>query len=113
MNQLARTAPKEPKWEADPLSLAGAKLIRPVVVLDARGYFMETYQRSRFAAAGILADFIQDNQSGSISTGTVRGLHFQIPPLAQTKLIRVLRGRILDVIVDLRRSSEIPTIPPQ
>jgi dTDP-4-dehydrorhamnose 3,5-epimerase len=106
MNYLARTGSKEPKWEADPLSLAGVKLIRPVVVMDARGYFVETYQTSRFSAAGIIEDFIQDNQSGSISKGTVRGLHFQIPPLAQTKLIRVLRGRILDVIVDLRRSSE-------
>jgi dTDP-4-dehydrorhamnose 3,5-epimerase len=106
MNHLARKAAKEPKWEADPLSLAGVKLIRPVVVMDARGYFVETYQRSRFAEAGIIDDFIQDNQSGSISKGTVRGLHFQIPPFAQTKLIRVLRGRILDVIVDLRRSSE-------
>jgi dTDP-4-dehydrorhamnose 3,5-epimerase len=105
MNYMQRPISKQGEWEACPLSLAGVRLIRPNVALDARGYFAETYQRSRFAAACITHDFVQDNQSGSISKGTVRGLHFQIPPLAQTKLIRVLRGRILDVVVDLRRSS--------
>jgi dTDP-4-dehydrorhamnose 3,5-epimerase len=58
-----------------------------------------------FAESGICSDFIQDNQSFSASAGTVRGLHFQIPPFQQAKLIRVLRGKIFDVVVDLRRSS--------
>jgi dTDP-4-dehydrorhamnose 3,5-epimerase len=72
---------------------------------DTRGYFAETYVRRDFVAAGIEHEFIQDNESRSRAAGTVRGLHFQAPPAAQTKLIRVLRGRILDVVVDLRCSS--------
>jgi dTDP-4-dehydrorhamnose 3,5-epimerase len=87
------------------LPLDGIKLIRSTCVSDARGYFAETYVRPDFAAAGIDHEFIQDNQSSSIVAGTIRGLHFQVPPFAQTKLVRVLRGRILDVVVDLRRSS--------
>jgi dTDP-4-dehydrorhamnose 3,5-epimerase len=85
--------------------IAGVKLIHVEIIPDLRGSFAETYQRFDFASAGITYEFIQDNQSQSSDKGTVRGLHFQIPPHAQTKLIRVLRGRILDVIVDLRRSS--------
>jgi dTDP-4-dehydrorhamnose 3,5-epimerase len=80
-------------------------LIRGRRYFDQRGYFAETYVRRDFAAVGIDQDFIQDNQSGSHRRGTVRGLHFQIPPFAQAKLVRVLRGRILDVVVDLRRTS--------
>jgi dTDP-4-dehydrorhamnose 3,5-epimerase len=72
---------------------------------DARGYFAETYVRRDFLVAGIDHKFIQDNESRSNAAGTIRGLHFQTPPFAQTKLIRVLRGRIFDVVVDLRRSS--------
>lgn len=72
---------------------------------DARGAFIETYSRRDFAAIGIPDEFVQDNQSLSVHVGTVRGLHFQTPPHAQGKLVRVLRGRILDVAVDLRRSS--------
>ena len=87
------------------LPLDGVKLIRSMRISDARGHFAETYVRSDFVAAGIDHDFIQDNQSRSFAAGTVRGLHFQVPPFAQTKLVRVLRGRILDVVVDLRRSS--------
>jgi dTDP-4-dehydrorhamnose 3,5-epimerase len=87
------------------LPLDGIKLIRPMRISDARGYFAEIYVRPYFAAAGIDHEFIQDNESRSYSAGTVRGLHFQVPPFAQTKLVRVLRGRILDVVVDLRRSS--------
>ena len=85
--------------------LEGIKLIRSRRVSDARGYFAETYVRPDFAAAGIDHEFIQDNQSKSYATGTVRGLHFQVPPFAQTKLVRVPQGRILDIVVDLRRSS--------
>lgn len=72
---------------------------------DARGYFSEVYSEHDFHAAGIAARFIQDNQSCSRQRGTVRGLHFQLPPFAQSKLVRVLRGAIFDVAVDIRRES--------
>jgi dTDP-4-dehydrorhamnose 3,5-epimerase len=72
---------------------------------DNRGFFAETYHKQRFAEAGIDMEFVQDNHSLSAVAGTVRGLHFQSDPFAQAKLIRVVRGRILDVAVDIRRSS--------
>lgn len=72
---------------------------------DHRGFFSETFKRAAFADGGITQDWVQDNQSFSAPVGTVRGLHFQIPPVAQAKLIRVLRGAIYDVAVDLRRGS--------
>jgi dTDP-4-dehydrorhamnose 3,5-epimerase len=72
---------------------------------DERGFFSETYNARAFAEAGIASVFVQDNHSLSREKGTVRGLHFQRPPHAQEKLIRVVRGRILDVVVDLRRGS--------
>jgi dTDP-4-dehydrorhamnose 3,5-epimerase len=72
---------------------------------DARGFFSETYNARAFADAGISSVFVQDNHSLSREKGTVRGLHFQRPPHAQEKLVRVTRGRILDVAVDLRRGS--------
>jgi dTDP-4-dehydrorhamnose 3,5-epimerase len=72
---------------------------------DPRGIFAETYSRRDFAALGLAEDFVQDNWSLSERVGTVRGLHFQRRPHAQAKLVRVLRGRILDVAVDIRRSS--------
>lgn len=72
---------------------------------DARGVFAETYSRRDFAALGIAEEFVQDNQSRSAAVGTVRGLHFQIAPEPQAKLVRVLRGRILDVAVDIRQGS--------
>jgi len=97
--------PRLMKLDVIPLSLSGVRLIRAKRYPDTRGYFAETYARRDFAAAGIGQEFIQDNQSGSNARGTVRGLHFQIPPFAQAKLVRVLRGRILDVVVDLRRAS--------
>jgi dTDP-4-dehydrorhamnose 3,5-epimerase len=87
------------------LALAEIKLISTSRFSDRRGDFAETYVRNDFAAAGIPQEFVQDNLSRSHASGTVRGLHFQIPPLAQAKLVRVLRGRIFDVCVDLRRSS--------
>ena len=93
------------KLDICPLPLDGIKLIRSPRISDARGYYAETYVRRDFVAAGIEHEFIQDNQSRSYAAGTVRGLHFQVPPLAQTKLVRALQGRILDVVVDLRRSS--------
>jgi dTDP-4-dehydrorhamnose 3,5-epimerase len=87
------------------LAIPDVKLIRTPRFSDARGYFCETFQRADFAAQGIENDFLQDNQSSSDQPGTVRGLHFQRPPFAQAKLVRVLRGSIFDVAVDLRRSS--------
>jgi dTDP-4-dehydrorhamnose 3,5-epimerase len=93
------------KLDIRPLPLPGLKLIHASSIADPRGYFAETYVRRDFAAVGIEQEFVQDNQSRSHAAGTIRGLHFQIPPFAQAKLIRVLRGRIFDVAVDLRRSS--------
>ena len=93
------------KLDVLPLALPDVKIIRTTRIADARGYFAEAYVHRDFAAAGIAEEFIQDNQSFSVSIGTVRGLHFQIPPFAQAKLVRVLRGKILDVVVDLRRGS--------
>ena len=87
------------------LSIPDVKLIKTPRFSDARGYFCETFQRADFAEQGLDYDFLQDNQSSSNRPGTIRGLHFQRPPFAQTKLVRVLRGRIFDVAVDLRRSS--------
>lgn len=87
------------------LAIPDVKLVRTKRFSDGRGYFCETFRRSAFAEKGILHDFVQDNQSSSERIGTVRGLHFQRPPFAQAKLIRVLSGAILDVAVDLRRLS--------
>ncbi|OQW59566.1 MAG: dTDP-4-dehydrorhamnose 3,5-epimerase [Proteobacteria bacterium SG_bin9] len=72
---------------------------------DARGWFSETFNERSLAACGIGCRFVQDNQSMSLLKGTVRGLHYQIPPKSQAKLVRVTRGRILDVAVDIRRDS--------
>jgi dTDP-4-dehydrorhamnose 3,5-epimerase len=79
--------------------------ITPKRFQDARGWFSETWQRDRYAAAGIDVDFVQDNHSYSAPTGTLRGIHFQAPPFAQAKLVRCLKGRIWDVAVDLRSGS--------
>ena len=80
-------------------------LLRPRRFQDARGWFSETYSRKTAAAAGIELTFVQDNQSFSAATGTVRGLHFQRPPHAQAKLVRCTRGSIIDYAVDIRRGS--------
>jgi len=72
---------------------------------DSRGFFSETYNRRDFAALGIGLEFVQDNQALSAPAGTVRGLHYQLAPAAQAKLVRVTRGRIFDVAVDIRRGS--------
>src|SRR5260221_840875 len=96
---------KRMQLDVQALSIPDVKLIKTPRISDARGYFCETFQRADFAAQGMDHDFLQDNQSCSSRPGTVRGLHFQRPPFAQAKLIRVLHGRIFDVAVDLRRSS--------
>ncbi len=85
--------------------LAGVKIITPKKYGDHRGFFSEVYNEATWRAAGLDIRFVQDNHSLSAAPGTIRGLHFQIAPHAQDKLIRVARGRILDVAVDLRRSS--------
>ncbi|MCC6913744.1 MAG: dTDP-4-dehydrorhamnose 3,5-epimerase [Rhodospirillaceae bacterium] len=87
------------------LAIPEVKIIRPRKHGDARGFFSETYAKKAFAEAGIDLDFVQDNHAFSATKGTVRGLHFQSAPFAQDKLVRVVRGSILDVAVDLRRAS--------
>ncbi len=79
-------------------------IINPTVFEDERGYFMESFNQQRLQESGINIHFIQDNQSFS-KYGTLRGLHYQNPPFAQTKLVRVLQGEIMDVAVDLRKNS--------
>ena len=88
------------------LGLEGVLEIVPKRHGDARGFFMETYSAERFAQAGIKLHFVQDNHSYSAAAGVLRGLHYQLAPRAQDKLLRVIRGRILDVCVDIRRSSK-------
>lgn len=84
--------------------IPGLKVLTPRVFRDARGHFLETWQAPRFHAAGLGAEFVQDNFSRSVR-GTLRGLHYQVAPHAQGKLVHVSRGRVFDVVVDLRRSS--------
>lgn len=88
-----------------PLSIDAVRLIQPIRHADARGFFSETYSRRAFAEAGIDIGFVQDNHALSREAGTVRGLHFQTPPFAQDKLVRVVRGAIFDVAVDIRVGS--------
>jgi dTDP-4-dehydrorhamnose 3,5-epimerase len=85
--------------------LGGVLVLQQRIFADARGSFTETYSRRMLATLGIADEFVQDNQSLSVKRGTVRGLHLQVQPHAQGKLVRVLRGRILDVAVDLRPGS--------
>lgn len=88
-----------------PLSIADVKLVIAQIHRDARGFFSETYRASDMRKAGISTDFVQDNHSLSAEAGTLRGLHFQIPPHAQGKLFRVVRGAVFDVAVDIRVGS--------
>jgi dTDP-4-dehydrorhamnose 3,5-epimerase len=83
----------------------GLILIEPVVHTDSRGFFLEAYSAAAFAAAGIDCAFVQDNHSKSTARGVLRGLHFQTPPFAQSKLVRVVKGAVFDVAVDLRPTS--------
>ena len=79
-------------------------IIKPDVFADERGYFFENYNKERFAQAGLDITFVQDNESQSMR-GVLRGLHFQRPPFAQGKLVRVVRGAVMDVAVDIRKGS--------
>ncbi len=87
------------------LAIPDVCILKPVKHGDERGFFSETYNAEILAKAGIRLNFVQDNHAYSARPGTVRGLHFQIPPRAQAKLIRVVRGSIFDVAVDLRAGS--------
>ena len=87
------------------LTIPDVKLVTPARYQDDRGFFSETYNAQRFNEAGIMNDFVQDNHSYSAKKGTLRGLHYQTPPHAQAKLVRVLRGAIVDVVVDVRKGS--------
>ena len=92
------------EMEVQEFHIAGLKSIQPRVFGDKRGYFFESYNEKNFISAGIRDTFVQDNQSFSIA-GTLRGLHFQKPPYAQGKLVRVVTGSALDIAVDIRTSS--------
>lgn len=85
--------------------LDGVLIIEPDVFGDDRGWFMECYSKKRLEEQGVSADFIQDNHSFSSKKGTLRGIHFQMNPKAQSKLIRCTKGRVLDIAVDLRKDS--------
>src|SRR5215203_4477628 len=98
-------------FQFQPTALPGVVIIEPKVFLDHRGFFMETYKKSAFAAAGIDVDFVQENHSRSIA-GTLRGLHLQRQPKAQAKLVRVLEGEIFDVAADIRSGSPARTGAP-
>ncbi|WDL95157.1 dTDP-4-dehydrorhamnose 3,5-epimerase [Alicyclobacillus sp. ALC3] len=88
-----------------PTPLSGAVVLEWKTFADNRGHFSEVYHRDVFTKHGVTNEFVQDNQSLSTQSGTLRGLHYQLPPKAQAKLIRVLRGAIYDVFVDLRTGS--------
>ncbi len=89
----------------EPLKIPEVLVIEPERHRDGRGFFSETYNKRALAERGIEHEFVQDNHSFSVEKGTVRGLHFQTPPFAQAKLVRVVRGAILDVAVDIRTGS--------
>ena len=91
--------------QVEALTIPDIKLLTPARLGDDRGFFSEVYNRATLAKLGVDTEFVQDNHSLSSRRGTVRGLHFQIPPRAQAKLVRVVRGSVFDVAVDLRRGS--------
>ncbi len=87
------------------LAITDVKLLEPKIFRDERGFFSETYSATALAEHGLDDVFVQDNQSLSRATGVLRGLHFQVPPYAQAKLVRVVAGSIFDVAVDIRKAS--------
>ena len=91
--------------QVEHLNIPDVRLLSPRKHGDRRGFFSETYNRKALAVIGIDIDFVQDNHSYSADKGTVRGLHFQTPPFAQDKLVRVARGSVFDIAVDLRQGS--------
>ena len=91
--------------QVESLAIPDVKILTPKRFGDARGFFSETYNKAAFAEHGLSLDFVQDNHSMSQAVGVLRGLHFQTPPFAQDKLVRVVKGRIFDVAVDIRQGS--------
>lgn len=91
--------------QIEPTDLPGVVILTPARFGDSRGFFSESWNRARMAAAGFDLDFVQDNHSLSAKAGTIRGLHFQAPPHAQAKLVRCGQGRLYDVAVDIRAGS--------
>lgn len=91
--------------QIEPTALPGVMILTPARFGDARGFFSESWNRARMAAAGFDLDFVQDNHSLSAKAGTIRGLHFQAPPQPQAKLVRCGQGRLYDVAVDIRAGS--------
>ncbi|MEA2840402.1 MAG: dTDP-4-dehydrorhamnose 3,5-epimerase [Methylobacteriaceae bacterium] len=92
-------------FSSERLPIPDVILIRVRKFADSRGHFLETFRKSDFAEISIGCEFVQDNQAFSAQAGTIRGLHFQVPPHAQAKLVRVLHGAVYDAAVDLRRGS--------
>ncbi|MDW8464045.1 MAG: dTDP-4-dehydrorhamnose 3,5-epimerase [Geminocystis sp.] len=93
------------KFKKIETSLPDVYLLEPTVFEDHRGFFMESYNKRDFEELGLFFDFVQDNHSLSVHAGVLRGLHFQLEPKAQTKVVRCLKGVIYDVVVDLRKGS--------
>ncbi len=96
---------KDTKMNIQKTALSGVFLIKPPRFEDVRGFFSESWNHRTLTSNGIDVDFVQDNHSLSTEAGTIRGLHFQAPPYAQTKLVRCGQGALLDVAVDIRRGS--------
>jgi dTDP-4-dehydrorhamnose 3,5-epimerase len=96
---------REPSMQIVDTKIPEVKIVKAVRIGDQRGFFSETYRKSVLVEAGIDVEFVQDNHSLSATPGTVRGLHYQSPPRAQGKLVRVIRGAILDVALDIRFGS--------
>jgi dTDP-4-dehydrorhamnose 3,5-epimerase len=95
----------ESKVQIEATSIPEVLILKPKKHGDHRGFFSETYNGSELTKCGVVVNFIQDNHSLSDQAGTLRGLHYQAPPFAQDKLVRVIRGAILDIAVDIRRGS--------
>lgn len=93
------------KFKKIETKLKGVYILEPTVFEDHRGFFMESYNKKDFEEIGLYYDLIQDNHSLSVKAGVLRGLHFQLNPKAQTKIVRVLSGAIYDVVVDIRKGS--------
>tara|TARA_B110000967_G_C18765220_1_gene500027 strand:+ start:186 stop:740 length:555 start_codon:yes stop_codon:yes gene_type:complete len=90
-----------------PQSIPEVLLIEPIIHRDERGYFLETFRQDELdQELGYKVNFIQDNESKSLTKGVIRGLHYQLPPFTQSKLVRVMKGRALDVAVDIRKNSD-------
>lgn len=103
--EILRKGPTVKGMEIQETDLRGVFVLTPKVFGDARGWFMESWSKRVFEDAGIHVDFVQDNQSFSAQKGTLRGLHYQLNPMCQAKLVRCTRGELFDVAVDIRRGS--------